>query len=1473
MKLHAGSTSGAPQATPGAAAHWPGQARLSRIADVCALATAAIGVLALVGWLLGIEPLKRVLPGLVAMKFNTALAFVMGGAALWWRHRPALRLGLGATVAAFGALALSQYFLGGDWGIDQLFFHDVPDALAASFPPGRMAASTSLCFLLCGVALMSNRGSKRGPYGASTPAVEAGPGIGFVVDVLAFGAAAIACFALIGYATGTESLRHLPGFISMALNTAAAFVFLAAGILCAAPEGMIAQVTRSRATGRTLWIGFGLLTILLAILGIAAAVRLQSITENLHAQSVDTRLAATLRDVQNTGVLILGLLVVGVLIAMVTSKLVGRAVLGHSQALRASEERLSSSQKTFAELVERSPFGTYIVDSQFRVAMMNAASQEGAFRNVRPVIGRDFSEAIRILWPEAVAAGIIGHFRRTLETGEPYSSPRFINPRHDVEIVEAYEWELHRLTLPDGQFGVICYYYDSTKLRQAEEALRETSDYLEKLLGYANAPIICWDPRRAITRFNPAFERLTGYAADEILGRDLSMLFPDGTRDDSLAKIERALTEWWEVVEIPIRRKDGETRVALWNSANVYAEDGQTILATIAQGQDITARKRAEETLRESEGRFRALTETSSLAVGVSSSEGKFLYVNKAYEKLFGYTQRELDHLNASELWRNPEDRRGMTEAIRAKGFLTDYEVELKRKDGTPFWGMLSINSVDYGGHQAIMASVHDITARRQAEQALRESEERAKALVKYAPTGIYEIDLRGKRFITVNDAMCQTLGYTRDELLAVGPMAVLNEESRRRFADRVKGTLSGQPVDETVEYQVLRKDGSAIEAVLYVTFSLAGDRALVVAHDVTERKRAEEAIRASEGKLRGVLDATQESIWVFDPDGVVLLANAVALSRMQRGAGDIIGKHMTEILPQDLGRSRMGRLREVVESARPVEFEDERAGFLFHHSFFPALDSAGRVMFVVSFSQDITERKKTEALRLALAEQDRVRLGAAVEQASDSVVMFDLDGTIRYVNAAFEAANRIPRDGAVGRSYFNFFAGHQADAALREAIAQGRSWHGSVSRPIPDGGAIDLEVTVSPAKEPSGTVIGGLATETDVTQKNALQQQIRQAQKMEALGTLAGGITHDFNNILGTIIINTELALLDMGQSDPGRAPLPVVLQAANRGKELVKQIITFSRQRAWERKPFEIAPVVKEGMGLLRSTLPKNIAVHEKIDPRSGIVLADPSHVHQILVNLCQNAALAMMDRGGDLDVGLAPVEVDAFMAVRDPDLKPGPYIRLTVSDTGCGMGSEILERIFEPFFTTREQSKGSGLGLAVVHGIVRSYDGAISVQSQPGKGSVFSIYFHRLDGAAAAAGVELPVQAVGGRERILLVEDEETQRTSLARGLEHLGYKITAAADGRVALSKFRKDPKAFDLVVTDQIMPRMSGLELASELAKIRPDIPVILCTGFSEKVDDGTVGRHGIRELVMKPFTITEITRAIGKALKKDGAAE
>ena len=647
---------------------------------------------------------------------------------------------------------------------------------------------------------------------------------------------------------------------------------------------------------------------------------------------------------------------------------------------------------------------------------------------------------------------------------------------------------------------------------------------------------------------------------------------------------------------------------------------------------------------------------------------------------------------------------------------------------------------------------------------------------------------------------------------------------------------------------------------------------------NVTARHLAEEALRENAERLRSLYGSMTEGLAshtvVYSGgravDYIITDVNPAyeRITGLTREAA--VGRKASELYGTGIA-PYLDVYARVAESGRPETFETYFPPMDMHFSI--SIFSPRRGEFATVFT-DITQRKNTETLRQALADQERLRLGAAVEQASDAVIMLDLDGTIRYVNAAFETINRISRDQAAGRSYFSLLsAGSPAETEVKEALAKGTVWHGPVTRPVPDGRPVELELAVSAVKDPTGAVIGGLVTEKDVTQENALQRQFRQAQKMDALGTLAGGITHDFNNILGTIVINTELALLDLEPSHPAHAALPAVLQAAARGKELVKQIITFSRQKEWAKARLEIAPVVRDTMVLLRATLPKDLAIHETIDADCGVVLGDASQIHQIVVNLCQNAALAMQDQGGTLDVKLEPVRVDAALAARHPDLKPGRYIRLTVADSGCGMTPEVQERIFEPFFTTRGHGGGSGLGLPVVLGVVKSYEGAIIVYSEPGRGSVFNVYLPRVEGEALVPETARPRRQAGAGERILLVEDEQGQRASLTRSLTKMGYRVVARASGRSALGLFRKDPEAFDVVVTDQIMPGMSGLDLAAAILKTRPATPVVLCTGFSEKVNGHSVKSAGIREYVMKPFTLQEISRVIARALGKGGDEE
>jgi len=314
------------------------------------------------------------------------------------------------------------------------------------------------------------------------------------------------------------------------------------------------------------------------------------------------------------------------------------------------------------------------------------------------------------------------------------------------------------------------------------------------------------------------------------------------------------------------------------------------------------------------------------------------------------------------------------------------------------------------------------------------------------------------------------------------------------------------------------------------------------------------------------------------------------------------------------------------------------------------------------------------------------------------------------------------------------------------------------------------------------------------------------------------------------------------------------------------VKQIIAFSRRKEQKREPVRIAPVIKEALKLLKASLPATIEMRENIDDKpSDVVLADPTQIHQVLINLCTNAAHAMRKGGGVLNVNLASIEVDQNTASSHADLKPGPYLRMTVRDTGEGMNLEIMERIFEPFFTTKERSEGTGMGLSVVHGIVRNHGGAITVYSELGRGSAFNIFFPRMEVSLERESVS-PLDIPTGEERILLVDDEEPVLRSERTMLESLGHKVIAVDKSDEALNLFRAHPSEFDLVITDLTMPIMTGSELTRKLMQIKRDIPIILCTGFSEAVDEDKARAQGIREFVMKPFTTKEMAETIRRVL-------
>ena len=422
-------------------------------------------------------------------------------------------------------------------------------------------------------------------------------------------------------------------------------------------------------------------------------------------------------------------------------------------------------------------------------------------------------------------------------------------------------------------------------------------------------------------------------------------------------------------------------------------------------------------------------------------------------------------------------------------------------------------------------------------------------------------------------------------------------------------------------------------------------------------------------------------------------------------------------------------------------------------------------------------------------------------------------------------------------------------------------------------GSTIWIEVTASFLRDEDGKPVSILGVSRDITErkraeeeKHTLESQLQQSQKMEAIGTLAGGIAHDFNNILTAVLGYTELALEDAEQGTLLQQNLQEVMTAGNRAKDLVKQILAFSRQTDRELKPVRVDLVVKEAIRLLRASLPSTIDIDLNLESQAA-TLADPTQIHQVLMNLCTNAHHAMIDGGGVLTVSTRDVAINPGIESRKLGLTTGGYLCLRVADTGTGMPEGVRERIFDPFFTTKERDKGTGMGLSVVHGIVKSHGGTITVDSKPGKGAVFEVYLPMIQTEIKPAD-QNDVSVIGGSERILFVDDEKTLTDLGRQMLERLGYSVECRTSSIEALELFKSRPEHFDLVITDMTMPNLTGDRLTQEIMAIRADIPVILCTGFSEQISEESAKGLGIREFILKPLVMDRLAATVRAVLDR-----
>jgi PAS domain S-box-containing protein len=523
-------------------------------------------------------------------------------------------------------------------------------------------------------------------------------------------------------------------------------------------------------------------------------------------------------------------------------------------------------------------------------------------------------------------------------------------------------------------------------------------------------------------------------------------------------------------------------------------------------------------------------------------------------------------------------------------------------------------------------------------------------------------------------------------------------------------------------------------------------------------------------------------------------------------------------------------------------------------------------------------------------------------ENAPDIIYTLDMDGLLTYVNPAWENILGYKKEEVIGK-YLVDYASKEDAKGYFQTFKRMRDHEetigdATVSLLDRDGDVRLFKASCSPNFNSEGKMIGAVGVLKDITQQRRLEVQLQQSQKMEAIGTLAGGITHDFNNILSAILGYTELAILDAKDERKIRQHLEKIQGAGNRARDLVNQILAFSRQTKQERFPVQLSSIVKEALKMLRASLPSTIEIRQKIQAEQGPVEADSTQIHQVLMNLCTNAAHAMQENGGILEIGIQNVDFGlrstdyekgkkqttlgghasdstgqanqvSESQIEYLDVFPGPYLKLTVRDTGIGMTPDVLRRIFDPYFTTKEKAHGTGLGLSVVHGIIKSHGGSITVESEPGQGTTFHVYLPRMeypkrkgDKMAASPHKGIPT----GHERILFVDDEQALVDIGRQMLEHLGYELITRTNSIEALELFKAEPDGFDLVITDMTMPNMTGEKLARAMMKIRPDIPIILCTGFSERITEKNAGKIGIRKLAMKPLAMRDLAEAIREVL-------
>ena len=1032
---------------------------------------------------------------------------------------------------------------------------------------------------------------------------------------------------------------------------------------------------------------------------------------------------------------------------------------------------------------------------------------------------------------------------------------------------------------------------DISDLRRTEETLQRSEETYIKLVNTIPDVIIRTDLDGNILYVNGEASEMNGFKGDDLVGHNMLEFVAPEDRNKAMQNIEvmkagKIIPEQYYLIA-----KDGR-KISYEVNGNYLRDKDGIPFGLVIVCRNVSERNHAEEVVRQSEEKYRLIAENMYDLIIITDMNLRFTYISPSVLRTHGYTVEEAMVLSLDQVMTPDSLQLLMTSftkemELEASGKadprrIRVLEFEEYKKDGSTIWVESTISGIhDNNGNLVGLITVkRDITKRKQAEQKLRKSEERYTRLVNTIPDFIIQTDLEGN-ILFVNDYALRISGYKREEVDGKNMLMFIAPEDHTQAIENTFQMMENRLGPKG--YHLIMKDGKKIPFELNADvlrnedgtpFGLVG-----VCRDSSERIQAEQKLRESEEKYRGILETMDDTYYEIDFEGNLEFFNEPLMLNTGYSRKELMGMNFRKLVSPDSKRHVIGVFGEALktgQSARFLEYDVIRkdgSTVNLESWISPKFDKTNQPVGFKGMARDVTERKRVEEM----SRQSEEKFANVFMAAPDSITITQMDdGRFIEANHGFELITGWKRNEVVGQTSrdINIWANPSDRDFIIAELKAGHDiknyefqfnrkdkaiLYGTYSaRPINIAGKpclISVMRDITDQKQ--------LAAESQ-----KLAKRLNRAEKMEAIGTLAGGIAHDFNNILAAMMGYAEM--IRYKTTDKTIWPyVDQVLKACERSKDLVKQILTFSRQQEQEKKPVSAIPIIKEAMKLLRSSIPSTIEIRQEYSIEQDTIMADPTQIHQVLMNLCTNSVHAMHERAGVLEVKLRQREIPATDFGHGQNHKEGSYLEITVSDTGDGIDPAIKDKIFDPFFTTKGLGEGTGLGLSVVYGIVNDHSGIISMESEVGKGTIFTIFLPLIIEDCKQEGQTM-ISVEEGKGCILYVDDEEPIANLAREMLSSLGYDVAVRFSALDALGAFRAHPTRFDLVITDMTMPHMTGAALAKELLKIRPDMPIILTTGFSEQINEEEAKKIGVRDFLMKPVSISDLSQAVKRAINQQG---